>query len=135
MPQQLINSPEQFDQFIPQILAQVPATKLLYLHGHLGAGKTTFVKQVSKYLGVNNTIVSPTFVYIREYTTANSKKLLHLDLYRFEGNIDDLFSAIDLEEVALICIEWSERVPALASRPHLDLTLSYHDENSRNLVW
>ncbi|MBI4835996.1 MAG: tRNA (adenosine(37)-N6)-threonylcarbamoyltransferase complex ATPase subunit type 1 TsaE [Candidatus Abawacabacteria bacterium] len=135
MHQILISHPSEFDLYIPQILAAVPASKLIFLHGELGAGKTTFTQRLGKYLGVTRPIVSPTFTYIREYDAKDQRKLYHLDLYRFVGNIDDIFPAPDLDQVAYICIEWPERVPELLLQPHLDITLSYHAETERNIVW
>lgn len=132
MSEVVIHQPADFDLYIPQILSK--AIPLIYLHGHLGAGKTTFVKQLGKYLGITKPIVSPTFTYIREYSMKRGR-LYHLDLYRFEGNLDDVLPLSQLEPHDLVCIEWAENIPALAALPHLDLYLSYIDENTRTLIW
>src|SRR5690349_19746256 len=85
------------------------------LSGHLGAGKTAFVKAVGKALGIEGEITSPTFVIMKIYATTHSrfKKLVHIDAYRLE-------KAEELEVLGLgklisdprniILIEWPENV-------------------------
>ncbi|MBQ9791240.1 MAG: tRNA (adenosine(37)-N6)-threonylcarbamoyltransferase complex ATPase subunit type 1 TsaE [Clostridia bacterium] len=41
---------------------------IVYLKGDLGTGKTTFVKNVCRALGVKDDIASPTFTIMREYS-------------------------------------------------------------------
>jgi tRNA threonylcarbamoyladenosine biosynthesis protein TsaE len=43
------------------------------LSGHLGAGKTAFVKLVAKELGVSEGVTSPTFVIMKIYETKNER--------------------------------------------------------------
>ncbi len=87
------------------------------LSGHLGAGKTAFVKEVAKVLGISESVTSPTFVLMKFYKTNvdNFKwqNLIHLDLYRLEQK--DELKALDLPKVInnknnLIMIEWPENV-------------------------
>lgn len=133
MPEVLIHTPADFSLYIPEILSK--NVSLLYLHGHLGAGKTTFVKELGKYLGVTKPIVSPTFTYIREYLTAAGHTLYHLDLYRFSGNLDEILSLSQLPPQDIVCIEWAELLPDLAKHKHIDLSLRYHDETTRTFIW
>ncbi len=85
------------------------------LSGHLGAGKTAFVKAVAKVLGIEESVTSPTFVIMKVYDgrSIEWKKLLHIDLYRLEKKEE--MTALKLEEVIadknnLIMIEWPENV-------------------------
>ncbi len=87
------------------------------LSGHLGAGKTAFVKEVAKVLGISESVTSPTFVLMKFYkaNVDNFKwqNLVHLDLYRLEQK--DELKALDLPRVInnknnLIMIEWPENV-------------------------
>lgn len=76
-------------------------SKLIILKGDLGVGKTEFVKGLAKKLGVQNNVLSPTFVLSRVYDVDNSniKKLYHLDVYRLiEKNKVD---SADLESLFL----------------------------------
>ena len=87
------------------------------LSGHLGAGKTAFVKAIAQVLGINESVTSPTFVLMKFYKTNvdNFKwqNLVHLDLYRLEKKEE--LKALDLPRVInnknnLIMIEWPENV-------------------------
>lgn len=44
------------------------AGSVILLEGDLGAGKTTLVQGIGKGLGIAESIVSPTFTLINEYT-------------------------------------------------------------------
>ena len=74
-------------------LAQKVAEKLkggevILLNGQLGAGKTTFTKSLAKCLGVEDTVTSPTFAFMKEYS--GRLNLYHFDLYRVSDE-DELY--------------------------------------------
>lgn len=90
------------------------------LTGPLGAGKTQLIKGLAAGLGVpvNEPVVSPTFVLVREY--AGRLTLYHIDAYRL-GGPDELL-ALGLEEMcaeanAVVAVEWADRTAA-AVPPH-----------------
>ena len=83
------------------------------LSGHLGAGKTAFVKAVARELGVAGEVTSPTFVIMKIYETEHQvfKRLVHIDAYRLERRAD--LEALRFEEIvsdpnSLVMIEWPE---------------------------
>ena len=87
------------------------------LSGHLGAGKTAFVKRVADKLGVGEVVTSPTFVLMKIYGVQGPdvafKRLVHIDAYRLERRED--LEALRFEEVVadpgnLVMIEWPENV-------------------------
>jgi len=85
------------------------------LSGHLGAGKTAFVKEVAKGLGVKEEITSPTFVIMKIYKTNHSRwhRLVHIDAYRLEKREE--LEVLRFEDVMadphnLVMIEWPENV-------------------------
>lgn len=82
------------------------------LYGNLGAGKTAFVKEVARALGLDN-VVSPAFVVYFEYPLAvfGLHYFYHFDLYRVDEasefdhlGIDDILQAGNI-----LAIEWSEK--------------------------
>jgi tRNA A37 threonylcarbamoyladenosine biosynthesis protein TsaE len=113
---------------------------LVGLSGHLGAGKTAFVKAVAKVLGVKEDVTSPTFVIMKIYETGsqftihNSQfntsrsiqnteperivdapwhRLIHIDAYRLEKREE--LEVLNWEQLVadpynLIMIEWPENV-------------------------
>ncbi|MCK4974429.1 MAG: tRNA (adenosine(37)-N6)-threonylcarbamoyltransferase complex ATPase subunit type 1 TsaE, partial [Sulfurimonas sp.] len=50
---------------------------VIILRGDLGAGKTTFVKEMVKYLGLSDEVTSPTFSLQQCY----GDKVFHYDMY------------------------------------------------------
>jgi tRNA threonylcarbamoyladenosine biosynthesis protein TsaE len=73
----------------------------------MGSGKTTFIKAICIYLGVTDTMSSPTFSIVNEYKTPVNK-IFHFDLYRIK-NLKELYE-IGFEEYLqgknYVFIEW-----------------------------
>jgi tRNA threonylcarbamoyladenosine biosynthesis protein TsaE len=57
----------------------------IFLHGDLGAGKTTISKQIiSSLLGIDVSVKSPTYIYYNKY----GQNIYHFDLYRLQSYDD-----------------------------------------------
>jgi tRNA threonylcarbamoyladenosine biosynthesis protein TsaE len=80
------------------------------LFGPLGAGKTRLAAGVARGLGFTGRVRSPSFVLERRYR--GRRPILHLDLYRLEGDAEDLRAAWEEEDDAVVLVEWAERVAA-----------------------
>lgn len=93
----------------------LPSNSILLLEGNLGAGKTTFVQGLGEGLNIPESIESPTFTLINEYTTGRIP-LYHLDLYRLESveieqlNLEQYWEGIEVEP-GIVAIEWADRLP------------------------
>src|SRR3989344_2349119 len=63
---------------------------VIALEGELGAGKTTFVQAFAKAVGVQEHVVSPTFLILRRYTLHGSRytSLIHIDAYRLKDHTE-----------------------------------------------
>lgn len=88
--------------------------KVFAFIGHLGAGKTTLIKQFCRALGVNSTVSSPTFSLVNEYA-GSIETIYHFDFYRL--NSPDEAYGIGFEEYLYsnnVClIEWPEMIDGL----------------------
>lgn len=85
---------------------------IFLLQGQLGAGKTTLVKAIGRFLGIEEKISSPTFGYYNKYVTNQENFLFyHFDLYRI-NSIDEIynygFDEIIFDTNSITIIEWPE---------------------------
>jgi tRNA threonylcarbamoyladenosine biosynthesis protein TsaE len=65
-----------------RLASALPPHAVAYLHGDLGAGKSTLARALLRALGVTGTIRSPTYTLVEHYPLPNGGVALHLDLYR-----------------------------------------------------
>ncbi|MBE9192171.1 tRNA (adenosine(37)-N6)-threonylcarbamoyltransferase complex ATPase subunit type 1 TsaE [Gloeocapsopsis crepidinum LEGE 06123] len=109
---------------------------VILLEGNLGTGKTTLVQGIGKGLGITESIVSPTFTLINEYTEGRLP-LYHLDLYRLEPeevaalHPEVYWEGIDVDS-GITAIEWAERLPYLP-QSYISIRLSHHNLHGRQV--
>jgi|TARA_B100001964_G_C13844683_1_gene427453 tRNA threonylcarbamoyladenosine biosynthesis protein TsaE len=86
----------------------------LWLEGALGAGKTTFTKQLFYTMGLasSTSVNSPTYTYLLEYQIKN-KWYGHLDFYRADTTSKpEMQSLLGLKEYHGFVIEWPKKISA-----------------------
>lgn len=102
---------------------------LIFLHGELGAGKTTFIQKLGMEMGIDSKkIKSPTYSYIRQYKLGNGQNFFHIDLYRIET--EDRYIIEEIEELLenpqnIVAIEWAERIEAEIQKPDIEVSINY----------
>lgn len=107
---------------------------VLVLSGHLGAGKTLFVRGLAKGLGLDpDTVNSPSFTFVNEYP--GEKPLYHFDLYRM-GDISEL-QEIGWDEYlsrdGIVAIEWGEKAGQHLPDNYYRLEFSVVSETEREI--
>lgn len=113
-------------QALGQRLAQaLRPGDLVLLEGDLGAGKTALARAVIRALAGDPDldVPSPSFALVQPYDTSVGP-VLHADLYRLAAasEIDELGLFDDPD--AIVLVEWAARVPDLAARASITITLS-----------
>jgi len=112
---------------------------LVCLYGDIGAGKTTLVKSIAKYLDIKEKVTSPSFVILNEYHSGKIS-LYHFDLYRLEKegikSILDELREYSASQNTVTFIEWAEfSLGELSDFDRLEIQIVYIDENSRNFLF
>ena len=109
---------------------------IIELIGDVGAGKTTFTRGFAKGLGVKEPVTSPSFTISKSYATPNGKTLIHYDFYRLQDPglmADDLTDNLKNHD-CIIIIEWGEEVANLLPENHTKITITYNDDNTREVT-
>jgi len=130
---------EELDAAIPEIWTHIQKAKVVALVGDLGAGKTTFVAHLCKYLQVTDEVSSPTFALYNEYIVVNHppiERIIHADLYRIE-EIEELLE-IGFEEMledskTLFFIEWPQISETLLPEDTLRLQITIAEDGKRQM--
>lgn len=126
----LVNNVEETQSIAAKIAATLKGGEVILLNGDLGAGKTTFTKGLAKALGIEETVTSPTFTFMKEYTGRLS--LYHFDMYRVEDE-DELYELglNDYLNMNGVCvIEWNKFEDI--NNP-IVINISVIDENKRKI--
>jgi len=112
-------SPPDTDALGEKLAATMPSRVVVFLHGELGAGKSTLARALLRQLGVTGPIKSPTYTLIERYALADGEAA-HLDLYRIAAAAELDFLGLDeLASARLWLVEWPER--GAGSLPAADL--------------
>lgn len=114
----------------------IPVGTLICLIGDLGSGKTTFVKGLAAGWGSFDAVVSPTFQLVNEYTSADHKKLFHLDTYRLESLLEA--EELDIDNMlyyGAVAIEWADKIDEVLPQERLWIEFEYLDETRRELTF
>lgn len=106
--------------------------------GEMGAGKTTFIRELCRALGVEEDLAnSPSFSIINEYRSDTTAELIyHFDLYRLDSVEEALEIGVEdyFDSGALCLLEWPERIEPLLPDDTVSLSLTVNPDESRTLV-
>ena len=107
-------------------------------YGEMGAGKTTFIRELCRALGVEEDLAnSPSFSIINEYRSDTTAELIyHFDLYRLESVDEALEIGVEdyFDSGALCLLEWPERIEPLLPDDTVKVSISVNPDDSRTLT-
>lgn len=104
------------------VAGQISAGSIIYLHGDLGAGKTTVTKGIIAGLGCSDHVTSPTYTLVERYEVEGTT-IYHFDLYRLKS--PDELESIGIRDMldgdAVSIFEWPERGAGVLPDADFDL--------------
>ena len=116
-----------------QMAQHITAPLVIFLHGDLGAGKTTFARAMIQALGHMGRVKSPTYCLIEQYAV-NNMQVLHLDLYRIAdaGELEFLGIRDLLDCNTVLLVEWPEN--GIGALPSPDVSVQLDDAGEKRLL-
>ena len=111
---------------------------VVFFHGEIGVGKTTFIRYLVNHLQVKNhlsptEVTSPTFNLVNEYDV-RTFIIQHYDLYRLTSSEETKnIGLLENQKETLTLIEWPEKIDSKIDNK-IDLFFKYgEDMNERFL--
>ena len=117
-----------------QFVNAIGDRRIFAFYGHMGAGKTTFIKAICEALGVEDVITSPTFAIVNEYQVSNDATVIyHFDFYRIKKleEVYDMGYEDYFYSGSLCFIEWPELIEELLPEGTVRVTIEELEEGRR----
>ena len=115
------------------------AGDVICLFGDLGAGKTVFASGIAEGIHIDDSITSPTFTILNEYT--GKIPFYHFDVYRLTSpEFLDMGGDEYLYGDGIVLIEWSENILDVLPSERLEIYINYcsilsENNDSRELMF
>ncbi len=129
-----VNSVEEMKALGQNIGEKLRVGDLVLLSGPLGAGKTALTQGIGRALGIEN-ITSPTFVISRIHE--GKIRLVHVDAYRLQGEMNAIFDDLDLESYlpsSITVVEWGEGLADRLADQYLEIMIEFGESDDQRLV-
>ena len=107
-------------------------SELVFLHGDLGAGKTTFVRGYLRALGHRGAVKSPTYTLLEQYALGEVA-ICHFDFYRIFDPRELDYMGLDelLAEPAVKLVEWPSKAGDKLPAAQIEVCLCIAQEGRR----
>ena len=111
---------------------------VVFFHGEIGVGKTTFIRHLINCLQINNhlnqtEVTSPTFNLVNEYDLGIFL-IQHYDLYRLKNSSEiKNIGLLENQKEIVTLIEWPEKIDTKI-RNKIDLFFEYSDDMSKRFL-
>jgi tRNA threonylcarbamoyladenosine biosynthesis protein TsaE len=126
--QRYLQSAEATERFGAELWRLLPPKGLVFLHGDLGAGKTTLVRGFLQAAGHLGAVKSPTYTLVEEYRIGE-RKIYHFDLYRLADPEELEWIGIRdyLDEESICLVEWPEMGKGILPAADVSIRLCVQD--------
>ena len=119
-----------------ELIESLNGHTIIALHGTMGAGKTTLIREIASQMGVVDNVTSPTFAIVNQYNTADDSRIYHFDFYRIE-KVEEAYD-FGYEEYFfsgdLCFVEWPERIAELMPDDTLNITIELTEDNNERVI-
>ncbi|MEO6850260.1 MAG: tRNA (adenosine(37)-N6)-threonylcarbamoyltransferase complex ATPase subunit type 1 TsaE [Mucilaginibacter sp.] len=129
-------SPSDLTEIASSIINYAGTEKIFLFFGEMGAGKTTFIKSLCAYLGVNEAVTSPTFSIVNEYVST-AGKIYHFDFYRLKNETEALDMGYEeyFYSGNYCFIEWPEKIAGLLPEHYIRIEIEVSEQHERLLTF
>ena len=130
-----IESLERIREAAREFISHMGDHHIYAFYGHMGAGKTTFIKAICEELGVKEVVTSPTFAIVNEYTTAEGVPVYHFDFYRIKKleEVYDMGYEDYFYSDGLCFIEWPEMMEELLPEDCTKVQITENADSTRTV--
>ncbi|MCF8232381.1 MAG: tRNA (adenosine(37)-N6)-threonylcarbamoyltransferase complex ATPase subunit type 1 TsaE [Bacteroidales bacterium] len=130
------NSLKELPEAAEKLIGAFPDARVFVFYGSLGAGKTTFIKEICRQLDVLDMVSSPTFALINEYMNLKGHTIYHFDFYRIEKpeEAQDIGFEEYLYSGDYCLIEWPEKVQELLPEDYVRVKIQEDDKGNRKIM-
>lgn len=131
----VVRDADNLSKVAEEIVALLPHYPVVTFSGKLGSGKTALIKEICKLLQTKDTVTSPTFTLLNEYTTLSGKTIYHFDFYRITRpeEIYDLGYEEYLFSGNFCFIEWPEMAENILLPDTLQVTIEVDNQKRRHI--
>jgi tRNA threonylcarbamoyladenosine biosynthesis protein TsaE len=101
----------------------------------MGAGKTTVIHAICEFLQVKETISSPTFALVNEYSSPVAGAIFHMDWYRLKDEQEAIDAGMEdaLQGNHYCFIEWPGKAEAILPDNLFRIIIETIDQNTRKI--
>lgn len=130
-----IDSLEELHEAAEAVIESLNGRTVVAFRGTMGAGKTTLIREIVSQLGSDDTVTSPTFAIVNQYSGAAGRRIYHFDFYRIE-RIEEAYD-FGYEEYFysgdLCLVEWPEKIEGLLPEDTMQVRITADGEEERTI--
>ena len=138
-----IDSLDELPHAAAAVINALEGRSVVVFRGEMGAGKTTVGRKLARLtereivarLGADDTVTSPTFAIVNQYTTREGKNIYHFDFYRinrleeaYDFGYEEYFYSGDL-----CLVEWPEKIEELLPEEVMTVRIAVGGDEERTI--
>ena len=129
-----IQSLDELDRVAEVVVESLDGRTVVAFDAPMGAGKTTLISRIARYLGSEDDVTSPTFAIVNQYE--GRRTIYHFDMYRIERVEEalDFGSEEYLSSGELCLVEWPEKIEALLPDDTMVVRIEILSDSTRRFV-